>query len=337
MSSVSSQNLRSPNTFRERSAAKVAPVPPIISISKLTKTYASGLQALKRIDLEIRKGEIFALLGPNGAGKTTLINIVCGIVTPSEGTVVVDGHDIARDYRAARSKIGLVPQELTTDTFETVWATVSFSRGLFGRPPDPAFIEKVLRDLSLWEKRKEKIMTLSGGMKRRVLIAKALSHEPEILFLDEPTAGVDVELRRDMWALVRRLREGGVTIILTTHYIDEAEEMADRIGVINKGELIVVAEKIALMKKLGKKQLTLNLLKPLAAIPLELSDWRLALKAAGYELEYTFDGSEERTGVPTLLKRLSEIGIEFKDLNTRQSSLEDIFVSLVSDREERRQ
>ena len=307
-------------------------MPPIISISKLTKTYASGLQALKNIDLEIFKGEIFALLGPNGAGKTTLINIVCGIVTPSTGVVVVDGYDIQRDYRAARSKIGLVPQELTTDTFETVTATVSFSRGLFGRPPDPAHIEKVLRDLSLWERRQDKIMTLSGGMKRRVLIAKALSHEPEILFLDEPTAGVDVELRRDMWALVRRLRDSGVTIILTTHYIDEAEEMADRIGVINKGELIVVEDKIELMKKLGKKQLTLNLLEPLASIPLELSDWRLALKNNGSELEYTFDGREERTGVPTLLKRLNEMGIQFKDLNTRQSSLEDIFVDLVSDR-----
>jgi ABC-2 type transport system ATP-binding protein len=307
-------------------------MPPIISISKLTKTYASGLQALKNTDLDILSGEIFALLGPNGAGKTTLINIVCGIVTPSKGVVTVDGHDILRDYRAARSKIGLVPQELTTDTFETVWATVSFSRGLFGRSPNPAHIEKVLRDLSLWEKRKDKIMTLSGGMKRRVLIAKALSHEPEILFLDEPTAGVDVELRRDMWALVRRLRESGVTIVLTTHYIDEAEEMADRIGVINNGELIVVEDKFELMKKLGKKQLTLALLEPLASIPLELSDWRLALNNNGTELEYTFDGSEERTGVPTLLKRLSEMGIEFKDLNTRQSSLEDIFVDLVSDR-----
>ena len=305
---------------------------PIISIWNLTKTYASGYQALKKVDLEIRKGEIFALLGPNGAGKTTLISIVCGIVTPTEGVVVVDGHDIVRDYRATRSQIGLVPQELTTDAFESVWATVSFSRGLFGRAPNPAYIEKVLRDLSLWEKRKDRIMTLSGGMKRRVLIAKALAHEPEILFLDEPTAGVDVELRRDMWALVRGMRESGVTIILTTHYIDEAEEMAHRIGVINKGELIVVEEKIELMKKLGKKQLTLNLLEPLASIPLELSDWRLALKAGGCELEYTFDGHEERAGIPTLLKRLSDLGIGFKDLNTRQSSLEDIFVSLVSDR-----
>jgi ABC-2 type transport system ATP-binding protein len=306
--------------------------PPIISISHVTKTYASGLQALKGIDLEIRQREIFALLGPNGAGKTTLISIVCGIVTPTAGAVTADGHDIVRDYRAARAKIGLVPQELHTDMFETVWATVSFSRGLFGCPPNPAHIEKVLRDLSLWDKRNAKIMTLSGGMKRRVLIAKALAHEPEILFLDEPTAGVDVELRRDMWALVRRLRDSGVTIILTTHYIDEAEEMADRIGVIHKGELIVVEEKIELMKKLGKKQLTLNLLEPLASIPLELSDWRLALKAAGHELEYTFDGNDESTGVPPLLKRLSELGIGFKDLNTRQSSLEDIFVSLVSDR-----
>jgi ABC-2 type transport system ATP-binding protein len=307
-------------------------MPPIISISNLTKTYASGLRALKNIDLEIRKGEIFGLLGPNGAGKTTLINIVCGIVTPTAGAVTADGRDIIRDYRAARSKIGLVPQELTTDMFETVWATVSFSRGLFGRAPNPAHIEKVLRDLSLWEKRNDKIMTLSGGMKRRVLIAKALSHEPEILFLDEPTAGVDVELRRDMWALVRGLRESGVTIFLTTHYIDEAEEMADRIGVIHKGELIVVEEKAELMKKLGKKQLTLQLLEPLISIPLELSDWRLALRAAGHELEYTFDGNEERADIPALLKRLSELGIGFKDLNTRQSSLEDIFLSLVSER-----
>jgi ABC-2 type transport system ATP-binding protein len=307
-------------------------MPPVISISNLTKTYASGLQALKSIDLDIRNGEIFALLGPNGAGKTTLINVVCGIVTASEGAVTVDGRDIARDYRATRSKIGLVPQELTTDMFETVWATVRFSRGLFGRAPNPAHIEKVLRDLSLWEKRNDKIMTLSGGMKRRVLIAKALAHEPEILFLDEPTAGVDVELRRDMWALVRRLRGGGVTIILTTHYIDEAEEMADRIGVIHKGELIVVEEKTELMKKLGKKQLTLHLAEPLAALPPQLSDWRLALNAGGHELEYTFDGNQEHTGVPALLKRLDDLGIGFKDLNTRQSSLEDIFVSLVSKR-----
>src|SRR4029077_7993749 len=257
---------------------------PIISITNLTKTYASGLQALRSINLDIRKGEIFGLLGPNGAGKTTLISIVCGIVTPTTGRVLVDGHDILRDYRAARSKIGLVPQELTTDMFETVWATVTFSRGLFGRAPNPAHIEKVLRDLSLWEKRQDKIMTLSGGMKRRVLIAKALSHEPQILFLDEPTAGVDVDLRREMWALVRRLRESGVTIILTTHYIEEAEEMADRIGVLSKGELIVVEEKSTLMKKLGKKQLTLNLQEPMKAIPVELAQWQLILKNGGSEL-----------------------------------------------------
>jgi ABC-2 type transport system ATP-binding protein len=307
-------------------------MPAIISISNLTKTYASGLHALKNIDLHIRKGEIFALLGPNGAGKTTLISIVCGIVMATKGEVIVDGHHILREYRLARSKIGLVPQELTTDTFETVWATVSFSRGLFGHSPNPAVIEKVLRDLSLWDKRKDKIVTLSGGMKRRVLIAKALAHEPQILFLDEPTAGVDVELRRDMWALVRRLRESGVTIILTTHYIDEAEEMADRIGVIHKGQLIVVEEKIKLMKKLGKKQLTLNLQEPLATIPAGLGEWRLALKNGGSELEYTFDGDEERTGIPALLRRLAELGIGFKDLNTRQSSLEDIFVGLVNER-----
>jgi len=304
---------------------------PIISISKLTKIYASGLQALKGVDLEIRKGEIFALLGPNGAGKTTLISIVCGIVRATSGVVIADGHDIVRDYRAARSKIGLVPQELATDTFETVWATTSFSRGLFGRAPNPAHIEKTLRDLSLWDKRKDRIMTLSGGMKRRVLIAKALSHEPKILFLDEPTAGVDVELRRDMWALVRGLRTSGVTIILTTHYIDEAEEMADRIGVISKGELIVVEDKARLMKKLGKKQLTLHLQESMQAIPAELGEWHLALRADGRELEYTFDANEERTGIPSLLRRISDLGIGFKDLNTSQSSLEDIFVSLVRD------
>ena len=305
---------------------------PVIAIAKLTKTYASGLQALKAVDLAIEKGEIFALLGPNGAGKTTLINAVCGIVTPTSGTVTVDGHDNVRDYRAARARIGLVPQELHTDMFESVWDTLTFSRGLFGRAPDAAHLERVLRDLSLWEKRRDKIMTLSGGMKRRVLIAKALAHEPQILFLDEPTAGVDVELRRDMWALVRRLRESGVTIILTTHYIEEAEEMADRIGVINKGELVVVEEKARLMRKLGKKQLTLHLPKPLAAIPPALADWRLALKDGGCDLEYTFDGHEERTGIPELLRRLGELGIEFKDLQTRQSSLEDIFVSLVTER-----
>ncbi len=304
---------------------------PAISISNLTKTYASGLQALRAVNLEIRKGEIFALLGPNGAGKTTLISIVCGIVTATSGTVLADGHDVVRDYRQARSKIGLVPQELSTDAFETVWATVTFSRGLFGRAPSPAHIEQVLRDLSLWDKRHSKIMELSGGMKRRVMIAKALSHEPEILFLDEPTAGVDVELRRDMWALVRGLRERGVTIILTTHYIDEAEEMADRIGVIRKGELILTEDTAALMKKLGKKQLTLNLHDPMTAIPTELADWRLVLKGGGNELEYTFDVSEQQ-GVSSLLERMSALGIGFKDLNTRQSSLEDIFLSLVSER-----
>ena len=305
---------------------------PTISISKLNKTYASGLRALENVDLEIRKGEIFALLGPNGAGKTTLISIVCGIVTPTSGSVLVDGRDIQRDYRVTRSMIGLVPQELHTDMFETAWGTVSFSRGLFGRPPSAAHLEKVLRSLSLWDKRHDKIMTLSGGMKRRVLIAKALAHEPEILFLDEPTAGVDVELRRDMWNLVRELRASGVTIILTTHYIDEAEEMADRIGVINKGRLIVVEEKTALMRKLGKKQLTLHLQEPMAEIPAGLAHWRLQLNAGGTELEYTFDASEERTGIPALLRRLGELGVGFKDLNTRQSSLEEIFVTLVSDR-----
>ena len=303
-----------------------------ITIAGLTKTYASGLQALKRIDLEIRKGEIFALLGPNGAGKTTLISIVCGIVTPTTGNVVVDGHDIVRDYRSARAKIGLVPQELHTDTFESVWGTITFSRGLFGRAPNAAHLEKVLRDLSLWDKRHDRIMTLSGGMKRRVLIAKALAHEPEILFLDEPTAGVDVELRRDMWALVRRLRETGVTIILTTHYIDEAEEMADRIGVLSKGELIVVEEKAALMQKLGKKQLTLHLREPMTAIPAGLSDWNLVLTNSGSELEYTFLANDERAAIPALLRRISDLGIAYQDLNTRQSSLEDIFVSLVSER-----
>jgi ABC-2 type transport system ATP-binding protein len=302
---------------------------PVIAISHLTKTYATGLQALKDVSLEIRKGEIFALLGPNGAGKTTLINIVCGIVTPSSGSVRVDGYDIVRNYRITRSKIGLVPQELTTDTFETVWTTVSLSRGLFGRAPDRAHLEKVLRELSLWDRRRDRIRTLSGGMKRRVLIAKALAHEPEILFLDEPTAGVDVELRRDMWALVRALRDAGVTIILTTHYIDEAEEMADRIGVINKGELVVVEEKAALMKKLGKKQLTLHLLEPLAGIPAGLAGWNVHLKEGGGELEYIFDARDESTGIPALLGRLGALGIAYKDLQTRQSSLEDIFIDLV--------
>jgi ABC-2 type transport system ATP-binding protein len=305
---------------------------PIISISDLTKTYASGEQALKRVTLDVHAGEIFALLGPNGAGKTTLINIVCGIVTPSTGIVLVDGHDIVRDYRVTRSRIGLVPQELVAEAFETVWATVTFSRGLFGRAANSAYVEQVLRDLTLWDKRNDTIMTLSGGMKRRVMIAKALSHEPRILFLDEPTAGVDVELRRDMWALVQRLRESGVTIILTTHYIEEAEEMADRIGVISRGELVVVEDKLRLMKKLGKKQLTLHLQEPMTAIPAELADWPLVLNAGGRELEYTFDAAREQTGVPALLRRIDDLGIAFKDLNTRQSSLEDIFVDLVNER-----
>ncbi|HEY0412757.1 MAG TPA: ABC transporter ATP-binding protein [Allosphingosinicella sp.] len=305
---------------------------PVVSIRNLGKRYAGGHEALKDVSLDIERGEIFALLGPNGAGKTTLISIVCGIVTPSSGSVAVDGHDIVRDYRAARTRIGLVPQELHTDAFEPVWSTVGFSRGLFGRPPNPAFVETLLRDLSLWDKRKAKMLELSGGMKRRVMIAKALAHEPEILFLDEPTAGVDVELRRDMWALVRRLRESGVTIILTTHYIEEAEEMADRVGVISKGELILVEEKHALMRKLGKKQLTLNLAEPMAEIPAELAEWALELSADGAELVYTFDGKAERTGIPSLLRRISDLGIGFKDLETHQSSLEDIFVSLVSER-----
>ena len=307
-------------------------MPAIISIRDLSKTYASGLQALRSVDLDIERGEIFALLGPNGAGKTTLIGIVCGIVAASTGTVTVDGHDHARDYRAARGRIGLVPQELTAGAFETVWATVTFTRGLFGKPRSPAVIERILRDLSLWDKRDAKIVTLSGGMKRRVLIAKALAHEPDILFLDEPTAGVDVELRRDMWALVRGLRERGVTIILTTHYLEEAEEMADRIGVILKGELILVEEKARLMRKLGKKQLTLSLTEPLAAIPPGLDEWRLELKNGGTEIQYTFDVRAERTGVPSLLRRITDLGLRFSDLNTRQSSLEDIFVSLVRDR-----
>jgi ABC-2 type transport system ATP-binding protein len=305
----------------------------IISISDLTKTYASGQHALKHVSLEIREGEILALLGPNGAGKTTLISIICGIVTPTSGAVLVDGHDIQREYRATRSMIGLVPQELVTDAFETIRATVRFSRGLFGNAPNAKHIESVLRDLSLWDRRDDIIMTLSGGMKRRVMIAKALSHEPRILFLDEPTAGVDVELRRDMWALVRRLRDNGVTIILTTHYIDEAEEMADRIGVISQGELIVVEDKIRLMQKLGKKQLTLHLQEPMTVIPSGLEAWRLALNAGGFELEYTFDASAEQTDIPALLRRLSELGIGFKDLKTQQSSLEEIFVTLVSERE----
>ena len=306
----------------------------ILSIRQLSKAYAGGLQALKGVDLDIRAGEIFALLGPNGAGKTTLINIVCGIVTPTAGQAVAAGHDTQRDYRATRALIGLVPQELVTEGFETVWATVRFSRGLFGRPPDDAVIGRVLKDLSLWDKRHDQIMTLSGGMKRRVMIAKALAHEPTILFLDEPTAGVDVELRRDMWALVRRLRDSGVTIILTTHYIEEAEEMADRIGVINKGELILVEDKTALMRKLGRKELTLNLQEPMAALPAGLEGWPLSLKAGGHELEYSFDASEEQR-IPALLRKLGELGVAWKDLNTRQSSLEDIFVSLVSTRHSR--
>ncbi len=302
---------------------------PIVSVSGLSKTYASGFQALKRINLTIRRGEIFALLGPNGAGKTTLISIICGIVTPSEGTVVADGHDIVRDYRAARSKIGLVPQELHTDAFESVRATVKFSRGLFGKAPNPAHIEKVLRDLSLWDKKDAKIMTLSGGMKRRVMIAKALSHEPQILFLDEPTAGVDVELRRAMWQMVRDLRASGVSIILTTHYIEEAEEMADRIGVMSKGELIVVEDKTVLMRKLGKKQLTLQLQNRLAQLPAELAPYPLELSDDGHVLVFTFDAQSKETGIATLLKRLSELGIDFKDLHSSESSLEDIFVNLV--------
>ena len=303
---------------------------PIISIKGLTKTYASGFQALKNVDLEIRRGEIFALLGPNGAGKTTLIGVVCGTIKASAGTVMADGHDIEKDYRAARSKIGLVPQELSTDMFETVWATVSFSRGLFGKPKNPAHIEKVLRDLSLWDKRDSKIMTLSGGMKRRVLIAKALSHEPQILFLDEPTAGVDVELRRDMWAMVRSLRATGVTIILTTHYIEEAEQMADRIGVINKGEIVLVEEKSVLMEKLGKKQLILLLQHPLSSVPEALSAYALELANDGNQLVYTFHASREQSSIAELLRKLAELGIDFKDLQTRESSLEEIFVSLVS-------
>lgn len=302
---------------------------PIIAITDLSKRYASGFEALKRVNLAIQPGEIFALLGPNGAGKTTLISIVCGIVNASEGHVVVDGHDIVRDYRAARALIGLVPQELTTDAFESVWDTVSFSRGLFGKPPKPAHIEQVLKSLSLWDKRKNKIMTLSGGMKRRVLIAKALSHEPRILFLDEPTAGVDVELRRDMWQLVRNLRDTGVTIILTTHYIEEAEEMADRIGVINRGELILVEDKVELMRKLGKKQLTLHLQAPLTQVPEALATHQLVLAADGRDLVYTYDTRASDSGIDALLRALDAAGVHIKDLQTTQSSLEDIFVSLV--------
>ena len=305
---------------------------PIISVKELSKTYASGFQALKNINLDIRKGEIFALLGPNGAGKTTLINVICGIVNPTQGVVLADGHDIISEYRAARSKIGLVPQELTTDAFETVWATANFSRGLFGKPPDPGYVEKVLRDLSLWDKKDSKIITLSGGMKRRVMIAKALSHEPQILFLDEPTAGVDVELRRDMWEMVRSLRATGVTIILTTHYIVEAEEMADRIGVINKGEIILIEDKAELMRKLGKKRLTLQLHGKIDEIPGQLAGNGLELGPDGSELIYTYDTQAEHTDIAALLADLDRAGIEFKDLQTNQSSLEEIFVDLVKER-----
>jgi len=304
----------------------------IISVSGLTKTYASGFQALKSVDLEIQAGEIFALLGPNGAGKTTLISIVCGLVNASGGSVLADGHDVVRDYRAARQVIGLVPQEISTDAFETVWATVRFSRGLFGKRPDDAYLEKLLRDLALWDKKDSRIMALSGGMKRRVMIAKALSHEPRILFLDEPTAGVDVELRRDMWRMVRDLRESGVTIILTTHYIEEAEEMADRIGVINKGEIVLVEEKAALMEKLGKKELLIHLQSPIAAIPPDLAAYDLVLSEDGSELAYTFDARHEGTGIAPLVRQLAASGLDFRDVQTRESSLEDIFVSLVSNR-----
>ncbi|KDB10715.1 Polyamine-transporting ATPase [Burkholderia sp. lig30] len=306
--------------------------PPILSVSNLSKTYASGFQALKHVNLDIRAGEIFALLGPNGAGKTTLISAICGIVTPTEGRVTVGGHDILNDFRAARTMIGLVPQELTTDAFETVWATVSFSRGLFGKRPNPAHIEKTLKDLSLWDKRDNKLMTLSGGMKRRVMIAKALSHEPRILFLDEPTAGVDVELRRDMWRLVGALRESGVTIVLTTHYIEEAEEMADRIGIIHGGELVLVEDKHALMRKLGKKQLTLLLERPLAQLPPALAPFGLELADGGAALVYTYDSQRDDASIVSLMHALGAAGIGFRDLQTTQSSLEDIFVSLIDNR-----
>ena len=312
--------------------AKQSTMPPIIEVTALSKTYASGYQALTNVNLTIHRGEIFALLGPNGAGKTTLISVICGIVRPSTGTVLADGHDIVTDYRAARAKIGLVPQELTTDAFETVWATTSFSRGLFGKPPAPAHIERVLRDLSLWDKRDAKIMTLSGGMKRRVLIAKALSHEPQILFLDEPTAGVDVELRQDMWRLVRGLRDKGVTIILTTHYIEEAEQMADRVGVIRRGEIVLVEDKAELMRKLGRKQLTLQLQAPLDAVPPSLKPYGLEIGQQGMELTYTYDTQGERTGITALLRDLSTAGIRFRDLQTSQSSLEDIFVGVLKER-----
>lgn len=306
-----------------------ANVQPILTLSGVTKTYASGHQALKSVDLSINKGEIFALLGPNGAGKTTMIGIVCGLVVPSSGTITFDGHDVARDFREARRRIGLVPQELSTDMFEKVISTVRFSRGLFGRRRDDALVEQVLKDLSLWDKRDAKIMELSGGMKRRVLIAKALAHEPDLLFLDEPTAGVDVELRRDMWKLVHRLREGGTTIILTTHYIEEAEEMADRVGVINRGELLLVEEKAALMKKLGKREMDISLTEPMTSVPPELAEWDLTLADEGHKLRYVFDAQAERTGIPSLLRKISDLGIQFKDLDTSKSSLEDIFVDLV--------
>ncbi len=303
--------------------------PAIVCIRNVSKTYASGFRALSSVNLDIKRGEIFALLGPNGAGKTTLISIICGIVNASSGTVTADGHDTVRDYRAARASIGLVPQELHTDAFESVWSTVSFSRGLFGKAPDPVHLEKVLRDLSLWDKRDAKIMTLSGGMKRRVLIAKALAHEPKILFLDEPSAGVDVELRHDMWRMVRELRANGTTIILTTHYIEEAEDMADRIGVISKGELIIVEDKKVLMRKLGKKQLAIALRQPMTSIPDALAEWPLELTEAGHTLVYSFDTQKEETGIAALLRALGEHGIDFKDLRSSESSLEDIFVSLV--------
>ena len=304
----------------------------IVSVRGVSKTYASGLVALKRIDLDIRRGEIFALLGPNGAGKTTLIGTICGLVRPSSGTIIADGHDTVKDYRAARAAIGLVPQELHTDSFETVWATLRFSRGLFGRPPDPAHLERVLRDLSLWDKRDARIMTLSGGMKRRVLIAKALSHEPKILFLDEPSAGVDVELRHDMWRMVRALRDGGTTIILTTHYIEEAEEMADRIGVIRQGQLILVEDKHTLMQRLGRKELQLQLKQPLAAVPASLAAYQLELLDDGHALRYAYDAQQEQTGIAELLAALVSAGIEFKDLKSSESSLEEIFVNLVRNR-----
>jgi len=304
-------------------------MPSILSVSAATKRYKSDFTALDQVDLEIERGEIFALLGPNGAGKTTLISLVCGTVSMTSGRISVDGHDIQRDYRAARSKIGLVPQEIALDIFATVWNTVSFSRGLFGRPPNPAYVEQLLRDLSLWEKRNNKVIELSGGMKRRVMIAKALSHEPDLLFLDEPTAGVDVNLRRDMWALVRRLRDQGVTIILTTHYIDEAEEMADRVGVIDHGKLLLVEQKSALMRKLGKRRLTVVLHDPMAELPAALADWPLALEDDGHKLVYTFDAENEATGIPGLLRKLDELGIDYRDLDTARSSLEDIFVTLV--------